>query len=54
MAQEHFYEVNIAWTEGRKGNLSSEIFNSTIDVATPPDFPKGVEGIWSLENLLQF
>ncbi len=51
MAQEHFYEVTINWNEGRIGNLSSAVLNNTIDVATPPEFPKGVAGIWSPEHL---
>lgn len=49
---EHFYEVNLDWTEGRKGTMSSPALKHTIEVATPPEFPKGVEGVWSPEHLL--
>lgn len=45
------YEVNLKWIENRKGTLSSPILPQKIDVATPPDFPKGMEGIWSPEHL---
>lgn len=46
------YEVNLKWTGRRKGVLSSPILPQSIEVATPPDFPKGMEGIWSPEHLL--
>jgi len=48
----HAYNVNIEWTNDRKGIMSSPELNSTIEVATPPNFPKGMEGIWSPEHLL--
>ena len=51
MAQEHFYEVSVEWLEGRKGTLRSNVLNQTIEVATPPDFPNGIQGIWSPEHL---
>ncbi|RXK80842.1 OsmC family protein [Filimonas effusa] len=51
MAQEHFYEVNITWKEGRIGELSSPVLSKTIECATPPEFPNGVPGIWSPEHL---
>ena len=52
----HFYEVNVAWDRDRKGILCSPELNSTskngcIEVATPPNFPKGIPGIWSPEHL---
>ena len=31
--------------------MSSPILNNTIEVATPPEFPKGMPGIWSPEHL---
>jgi organic hydroperoxide reductase OsmC/OhrA len=46
------YEVNLKWTGRRKGILSSPVLPQKIEVATPPDFPKGMEGIWSPEHLL--
>jgi peroxiredoxin-like protein len=52
MEQEHFYNVTINWDKDRIGNLSSPELNSDIEVATPPEFPKGVAGIWSPEHLL--
>lgn len=53
----HIFEVNIKWTKERKGTLCSPdvIFGSQergcFDVATPPQFPKGMAGIWSPEHL---
>ena len=52
MAQEHFYNMSVTWKRGRFGVMSSKELNDTIDVATPPEFPKGIEGIWSPEHLL--
>lgn len=51
MSQEHFYEVNLQWKEGRTGMLSSPVLNKVIECATPPEFPDGVPGIWSPEHL---
>ncbi len=51
MAQTHFYEVDLLWKEGRTGKLSSPVLDETIRCATPPEFPKGVEGLWSPEHL---
>lgn len=45
------YEVNLSWTENRKGIISSPALEQSTEVATPPDFPKGIEGIWSPEHL---
>lgn len=52
----HFYEVNVSWSKDRKGimcspELSSPSENGCIEVATPPNFPKGIPGIWSPEHL---
>lgn len=52
MGQEHYYEVNVQWKNDRKGLMSSPILPDSIEVATPPEFPKGMEGIWSPEHLL--
>jgi organic hydroperoxide reductase OsmC/OhrA len=46
----HYYNVSIKWDDGRTGTLSAESLPD-IKVATPPEFPKGVEGIWSPEHL---
>ncbi|WP_042721750.1 OsmC family protein [Flavobacterium sp. B17] len=47
----HFYNVNIEWKNNRKGEMSSPELTQNIEVATPPQFPKGMEGIWSPEHL---
>ncbi|MFV1885100.1 MAG: OsmC family protein [Balneola sp.] len=47
----HQYEVNLNWLADRKGNLSSPVLDETINVATPPEFSKGMPGIWSPEHL---
>jgi len=51
----HFYNVGINWENSRKGILCSPELNKKnsvcIEVATPPKFPTGIEGIWSPENL---
>jgi peroxiredoxin-like protein len=47
----HNYEVNLEWSHDRLGVLSSPVLNDTVEVATPPEFPKGMEGIWSPEHL---
>jgi peroxiredoxin-like protein len=52
MAQEHFYNMSVIWKRDRFGVMSSKELNDTIDVATPPEFPKGIPGIWSPEHLL--
>jgi len=48
----HTYHVNLKWTNERKGILSSPVLRKEIEVATPPEFPKGIEGIWGPEQLL--
>lgn len=50
-----YYNVHVNWNTDRKGimcspELNKEISNC-IEVATPPDFPKGIPGIWSPEHL---
>ncbi|MTI87026.1 MAG: OsmC family peroxiredoxin [Balneolaceae bacterium] len=50
MDTEHYYEVNLGWQQDRKGTLSSPVLDESIEVATPPEFPKGMEGIWSPEH----
>lgn len=45
------YEVNLSWTRDRKGVVSSPVLEQKTEVATPPEFPKGMEGIWSPEHL---
>ncbi len=44
------------WTsigcQTEKDWFSSPVLNTKIEVATPPEFPKGIAGIWSPEHLL--
>lgn len=49
--KEHLYDVDLEWKEGRIGEMTSHKLNDIIKVATPPEFPGGVEGIWSPEHL---
>lgn len=49
--EEHLYHVNLEWKADRKGEISSPVLNDKLEVATPPEFPKGMEGIWSPEHL---
>ncbi len=51
MKDTHLYEVDLNWDSDRKGTMSSPVLNQTVEVATPPEFPKGMEGIWSPEHL---
>lgn len=47
----HFYNVDINWKSGRTGEMTSPELTTAVEVATPPQFPNGVEGIWSPEHL---
>jgi peroxiredoxin-like protein len=47
----HSYNLNLKWTEGRTGEFTSPEVPS-LNIATPPQFPKGVPDIWSPEHLL--
>ena len=54
----HYYNVDINWNKERKGIMCSPELKqfsadatSCIEVATPPEFPKGIPGIWSPEHL---
>lgn len=54
---DHRYNVEVTWNEERKGVMCSPELNTPagekgcIEVATPPQFPKGIPGIWSPEHL---
>jgi peroxiredoxin-like protein len=50
MADTHTYTTALRWDQERKGVLSSQGLPE-IEVATPPEFPKGHPGIWSPEHL---
>jgi peroxiredoxin-like protein len=47
----HTYNLHLDWQKGRIGQFSSSEVPD-LDVATPPQFPKGVPDIWSPEHLL--
>lgn len=47
----HTYNVGLTWLSQRKGEISSAELDQIIEVATPPEFPKGMAGIWSPEHL---
>lgn len=53
--ESHTYTVDINWSTDRKGIMCSpelsQNSSSCVEVATPPEFPKGVPGIWSPEHL---
>lgn len=51
MSVTHDYEVSLSWLAERKGLMGSPELKTTIEVATPPEFPKGMPGIWSPEHL---
>jgi peroxiredoxin-like protein len=47
----HEYEVDINWVQDRIGIIYSPELNDEMQVATPPQFPKGVDKVWSPEHL---
>jgi peroxiredoxin-like protein len=51
----HYYAVDVQWSDTRKGVICSPELNKQngicIEVATPPEFPQGIPGIWSPEHL---
>ncbi|EDM44996.1 OsmC-like protein [unidentified eubacterium SCB49] len=56
--EQHTYNVNVNWTQDRKGIMCSpELENketnqsNCLEVATPPEFPGGMPNIWSPEHL---
>src|ERR1041385_1575603 len=51
MSITHNYEVSLNWLSERKGIMTSPELKNSIEVATPPEFPKGMAGIWSPEHL---
>ncbi len=51
MNEPHFYQVDLTWATGRKGILHSNVLDTKIEVATPPEFSKGIAGIWTPEHL---
>lgn len=56
--EKHHYNVDIKWKQDRKGIMCSpelaegDVHSANcIEVATPPEFPKGMPNIWSPEHL---
>ncbi|WP_136669227.1 OsmC family protein [Flavobacterium sp. H122] len=49
--EKHQYNLDLEWTGDRKGTLSSPDFQLKVEVATPPEFDKGMAGFWSPEHL---
>ena len=47
----HKYHVDLEWKMDRKGEISSPVLDQKVEVATPPEFSKGMPGIWSPEHL---
>jgi organic hydroperoxide reductase OsmC/OhrA len=54
----YYYNVNVNWNSDRKGMMCSPELNNTatdtnncIEVATPPQFAKGIPNRWSPEHL---
>jgi len=53
----HGYVVEVRWDSDHKGIMCSPDLTGSpnergcIEVATPPQFPKGIPGIWSPEHL---
>lgn len=57
MMTPYYYHVDVRWNKERQGVMCSPELkgrlgeNGCIEVATPPEFPKGVQGVWSPEHL---
>lgn len=49
--EKYIYNIALKWDEQRKGTISSPELPTAIEVATPPEFDKGMPGIWSPEHL---
>lgn len=49
--EHHKYNVNLTRTDKKVASLEAEGISEKIEVATPPQFPGGLEGVWSPEHL---
>ena len=54
--ESHYYNVNINWQNDKKGIMCSPELSASgsancVEIATPPQFPKGMFGVWSPEHL---
>ena len=45
------FPLSVRWIEGRR-TVVSVCGKDDLEVATPPEFKGGVEGVWSPEDLL--
>src|SRR5436305_5363018 len=45
------FPVKVAWEGGRVTRVSAP-GKEALEIATPPEFPGGIEGVWSPEELL--
>lgn len=50
MINSYLYEAEVAWIDGRAGQVNSEGL-PTLQVSAPPEF-SGVAGVWTPEHLL--
>ena len=50
-AKSYDFPLSVRWTTGRR-TLVSVSGKDDLEVATPPEFKGGVEGVWSPEDLL--
>ena len=50
MADAHTYTTSLKWSETLRGVVSSSGLPD-VQVATPPQFPGGIDGVWSPEHL---
>ncbi len=48
----HYFQVDLEWLNDRKGEMTSPELTEAITVATPPPFPQGMAGIWSMVMFL--
>lgn len=54
--EKHSYNIHVIWNKDRRGTVCSPELargedRNCIEVATPPEFPKGIPGVWSPEHL---
>jgi len=48
---QYWFEADIKWMQGSKGELIGKSGSENIRFATPPEFPGGIDGVWSPEQL---
>ena len=51
MAITHEYQTDVNWVHTRLGIISSPEVEGTFNVVTPPQFPQGIDKVWSPEHL---